>query len=244
MSELLKRMVLPIQTKDVNLDDYIRPSSVLDYFQDIAGLHANEIGVGYQDALKKKVLWIILYEKFEVVKRVPKYGEDIVVYTWPKKGDKVFFYREYEIKDINDELLVKGVSTWCLINSETRRIERANKLELEGKYYDKENYPNKMPHHLNLKPTNVILEYQYKVLLTDLDHNEHLNNARYLDIIYNSGVYKGRGHFKDVEIAFIHEAKLNDIITLKYFKNEDNKDSFVGYVNDETIFEAILTMEE
>lgn len=244
MSELLKRMVLPIQTKDVNLDDYIRPSSVLDYFQDIAGLHANEIGVGYQDALKKKVLWIILYEKFEVVKRVPKYGEDIVVYTWPKKGDKVFFYREYEIKDINDELLVKGVSTWCLINSETRKIERANKLELEGKYYDKENYPNKMPHHLNLKPTNVILEYQYKVLLTDLDHNEHLNNARYLDIIYNSGVYKGRGHFKDVEIAFIHEAKLNDIITLKHFKNEDNKDSFVGYVNDETIFEAILTMEE
>ena len=38
--------------------------------------------------------------------------------------------------------------------------------------------------------------------------------------------------------------KLNDIITLKYFKNEDNKDSFVGYVNDETIFEAVLTMEE
>ena len=53
MAELLKKLVLPIQTKDVNLDDYLRPSSVLDYFQDIAGIHANEIGVGYLDALKK-----------------------------------------------------------------------------------------------------------------------------------------------------------------------------------------------
>ena len=244
MAELLKKLLLPIQTKDVNLDDYIRPSSVLDYFQDIAGLHANEIGVGYQDALKKNVLWIILYEKFEVVKRVPKYGEDVYVYTWPKKGDKVFFYREYEIKDINDELLVKGVSTWCLINSETRRIERANKLEFPGEFYSKENYAYKMPHHLGLVPNNVIKEYQYKVLLTDLDHNCHLNNARYLDIIYNSGIYKGRGYFKDVEIAFIHEAKLDDIINLKYYKNENGKDCFVGYVNDEVIFEAILTMEE
>ena len=244
MAELLKKLVLPIQTKDVNLDDYLRPSSVLDYFQDIAGIHANEIGVGYLDALKKNVLWIILYEKFEVVKRVPKYGEDVEVYTWPKKGDKVFFYREYEIKDKEDNLLIKGVSTWCLINSETRRIERANKLEFPGEFYPKENYAYKMPHHLGLKPTNVILEYQYKVLLTDLDHNCHLNNARYLDIIYNSGIYKGRGHFMDVEIAFVHEAKLNDIITLKYFKTENNKDAFVGYVGEEVIFEAILTMEE
>ena len=51
-------------------------------------------------------------------------------------------------------------------------------------------------------------------------------------------------YFKDVEIAFIHEAKLDDIINLKYYKNENGKDCFVGYVNDEVIFEAILTMEE
>jgi acyl-ACP thioesterase len=117
-------------------------------------------------------------------------------------------------------------------------------LEFQGEFYTKENYAYKMTHHLGLVPNTVIKEYQYKVLLTDLDHNCHLNNARYLDIIYNSGIYKGRGYFKDVEIAFIHEAKLDDIINLKYYKNENGKDCFVGYVNDEVIFEAVLTMEE
>ena len=52
-------------------------------------------------------------------------GEVIKVNTWPKTQSKLEFEREYEIRDINDNLLIKGISNWCVINSETRRLERA-----------------------------------------------------------------------------------------------------------------------
>ena len=79
--------------------------------------------------------------------------------------------------------------------------------------------------------------------MTDLDHNLHLNNARYLDIVYNMMIENGKKEIKKCEIAYISEARLDDIIHVKYFKI-DNKDCYQGFVNDELCFEAILEMED
>ena len=45
-----------VHTSMVGKGDYIRPAAILDLFQDSAGLHANNIGVGYKDISKKGIL--------------------------------------------------------------------------------------------------------------------------------------------------------------------------------------------
>ena len=69
-----------------------------------------------------------------------------------------------------------------------------------------------------MTPSDIISEYDYKVHMTDLDHNLHLNNARYLDIVYNMMIENGKKEIKKCEIAYISEARLDDIIHVKYFK--------------------------
>lgn len=51
MGILKKEMAFFIQTKDVDQQDRIKPQSVFDLFQDIAGLHAEELGIGYRQCL-------------------------------------------------------------------------------------------------------------------------------------------------------------------------------------------------
>ncbi len=243
MAIMYKTIKFNVRERDVNLNDDIRPATVLDYFQDIAGIHASELGVGFEPMLNLNLYWVILYVTFERVGKTPSFGEQIKVNTWPKLQSKLEFEREYEIRDINDNLVIKGISNWCVINSQTRRLERADKVKFNGEYYDKSNYDTKCKRKLSLKPENILAEYDYKVHMTDLDHNLHLNNARYLDVIYNMFPENGKKNFKRCEIAYISEARLNDIIHVKYFK-DGNMDCYQGFVNDELSFEAIIELED
>ena len=241
---MYKKLEFNVRERDVNLNDLIRPATILDYFQDIAGMHADILGVGYKDMLNLNLYWVILYEEFEVINNLPKFGERILVNTWPKTTGRLEAEREYEIRDLNNNLLIKGISNWCVISTDTRKLERMDKVKFNGEYYDKSNYLEKSKRRLNLKLKDVIKEYNYKVLLTDLDHNKHLNNARYLDIIYNMREDLAYKNVKKVEIAFLHEVRYDEIINVKYFKDEFNVDSYIGYVNDTECFEARVIMED
>lgn len=240
---MYKRITMPIQTKDVDINDYIRPSTVLDYFQDIAGIHANLLGLGADTMLDMGLLWIIIGERFDVVSRVPSYGEEITIVSWPKNQDKLFMEREYEIRDIHNELLITGISLWVLVNKDTHKLERADKAKFPGLYYENTNYNEVTKRKLNLCPKDIINEYDYKVCLTDYDHNKHLNNARYLDIIYNMYDKDYNLLFNSCEIAFHHEALQNEIIHVKHFK-DGIYDCYCGYVGDELSFEVKMVLKE
>lgn len=233
-----KRLGFNVREKDVKVNDIVKHSTILDYFQDIAGMQANDMHIGYQD-VKDSYLWILLYIRFDVVSRLPHFGEEVDVITWPKPKGKLEYEREYEIRSKDNELLITGISNWCLIDSKTRMIKRAE-LDYEGEMYPNTNYEAKSPRKLGLELGDVIDEYNYKVLMTDLDHNMHMNNARYLDIIYNMG---NASDYKKLEIAYLHEAKLNEIINVKHFK-DDIYDCYIGYVNGEKCFEVKIIYDE
>ncbi len=231
-----------IKARDVDLFDNARPAAILDLFQDLAGDHAMELGLGYEDAYKLGFYWVILAEKFEVVSRVPAYDDIVRVKTWPKPNGRLFCEREYEIVDSNDNLIIKGISTWGLIDINTRKILRPDLASFKGEFYPRTNYKTPMRHKLGLRLGEVIKEYDYKVLLSDLDHNKHFNNARYLDVLYNMNVINDR-EYSSCEIAFIREAYHDDIIRVKYYM-EENKACFIGYLEDEVCFEARFILED
>ena len=54
-----------IHTSMVGKNDYIRPAAILDLFQDMASLHANELGVVFDDIVKKNYYWIVSSFEFE-----------------------------------------------------------------------------------------------------------------------------------------------------------------------------------
>ena len=242
MSIMYKSINCLVKTKDCDLKSKLRPSGVMDFFQDIAWMHAEDIGVGYEATKNNNLFWIILYEQFEVASRLPKFAEEITVNTWPKKSGKIELEREYEIRDKENNLLVKGISNWALIDCTSRRIARADRMSFDGEFNPNNNYNEKQKRKLNLEELEYTKIYDYKVLYTDIDTNYHMNNTKYMDIIYNMNVINDKP-FKHIEIAFINEAYYNDIINVGYYE-KDSKHYFIGKCNDKLCFEAVITLED
>ena len=238
-----KTMDFFVHTKDVDHNDIIRPSAILDLFQDLAGLHAEELGVGYQDLRKLNYAWVVLYQQFEM-KKLPPYLDKVYLTTWPKPKGRLEYEREYLLKDSKGEVLGQGISNWIVIDLSTRSLVRSDKVNFNGEFETFTNYPEKCKRKLNLKVEDIIDEVDCEVTLEDIDHNGHMNNARYLSLIQNNFYgFDSKKYVRTAEISYIKEAKYKDIIKIKHFAYNGCQ-AYVGYIEDELCFECLLGEEE
>ena len=63
------------------------------------------------------------------------------------------------------------------------------KIIFNGEFHTVTNFPEKCKRKLNLNPNGPMEYFHYEVKSCDLDHNGHMNNARYLNIIFNYLMY-------------------------------------------------------
>lgn len=238
-----KKMDFFIHTKDVDYNDVIRPTVLLDMFQDLAGLHAEELGVGYQDLKEKNMAWVVLYQRYEI-KKLPPYLKTVQLVTWPKPKNRLEFEREYLLKNEQGEILVEGISNWVIIDLNTRRLVRSDHTHFNGEYETQTNYPDKCKRKLSLDATKITDTFTYCVTLEDIDHNGHMNNARYLNIIQNHFFeYGSKEYIQDVEIAYVKEAKYRDEISIGHFCLDD-KEAFIGFINQDVCFECLIGVDK
>lgn len=243
MAVMFKEKRFFLHTSNCDFKNNAKASGILDIFQDMASMNAEEIGVGFDDMDSMGYIWAVLYEQMEVVRRLPKYKEEVIVKTWPKSRGKLEFEREYELDDSEGNVLIRGISNWVAMDKWKRTLVKGDDIHFNGEYYPYSHYSEKQKRKLNLNADNACVEYTYLVGLDDLDSNMHMNNAKYLNMIYNMQNEKEYRCWKKVEIAFLHEAKLKDGIEIKHWK-EDNKDYYKGFISNVACFEAIMEWEE
>lgn len=234
-----KMTVMP-HTTQCDFNNELRASGIVDILQDCARLHIQQLG--YDDDAMKKLgyCWVLTYETYELVSRMPKLGEILKVNTWPHEKRKLEYDREIEIRDQNDNLLIKAYTNWVIIDREKRTLTRAPEVIISGEFKGNINYEGPCKRKLILGNGEILDTHYHKVSLTDLDANLHANNAKYLDFIMNSINLENYKFFKKVELAFVHEARLNDEIRIEHFINEANLNCYRGYVGDLVCFEAII----
>lgn len=231
-----------IQTRDVDIHDIMKPVAILDIFQDVSGIHAEALKVGYQDLRALGYAWVVLYQEFEIV-NIPPYSREVEVVTWPKPKQRIEFEREFLMQSMEGVPLVKGISNWAVISLDDHRLVRASEVNFSGIYYDFTNYPEKTVRKLHLDATKIEDWFYHEVLYDDLDHNGHMNNARYVNIIYNHyPFYNHNQYINKVRIAYIKEAKYLEKIKFGHYSLED-KEAYIGYINDELCFECIVEVK-
>lgn len=71
-----------LRASDFDKFNHIKPSAILDLFQDAAGQHAEEIGVGFQEMIKQSYLWVLTKVKFKIISE-PKSYQKVNIKTWP-----------------------------------------------------------------------------------------------------------------------------------------------------------------
>ena len=231
-----------ISSYEINPVGKSRLTTLANYFQEMAYEHANILEVGYDNLIEKNITWVLARMKIRVMD-YPKWGEDLMIETWPHGVESVFGLRDYKIYNSDNKVLAVGVSCWMMINIETHRPIRItedfiNVINRTDSVFDKT--PQKITLPDTMKPCGEI-----KVKYSDLDVVGHVNNVKYIEwctdsmdpeIVLNSGV-------KDFEINFISESKLHDEIQMfssdivdnqiymSAFNNTRKKESFHAIIS-------------
>ena len=179
-----------LRTSDFDCRTKLTPAAILDLFQCVAGLHAEELGIGRAVMLEKQVLWVVVRVKLEILADVP-FNVRVKVKTWPLPAARATFQREYQILDENGKLLVKGSSEWVLMHSERRRLVPIREVYPESESFctDK-NFEGKFSKLADFEPLDagITMKAQY----TDIDMNNHVNNTKYVNFVLNAIGPQGR----------------------------------------------------
>lgn len=172
-----------LRTSDFDCFGKIKPSAILDLFQEVAGAHAIQLGVGFDDLIKRNVLWVLVKVKFQIVSEM-KMHQRVVVKTWPLPAGRVTLQREYLIEDVEGNVLVKGTSDWVTMDMNTRRLAPSGNIYPLEEFCEDRNFEEKLrkiPDFDTAEALHSEIVPQY----CDIDENMHLNNIKYSDYVLN-----------------------------------------------------------
>lgn len=210
-----------IRAYDVDFNNKIKISSVFNLLQDVASVHADQLGLGFRDLNKLDLGWVLSWVKLEIYK-YPGFGDSITIKTWPKCKYKLYSMRDYTIRNETAGVLINATSAWLPINTRTKRITDTKHLPREIIYQPDLFAVDKFPDKITAGDTLKIL-FHKKIRYTDIDVNQHVNNTRYIEMIldcYTTDDYKVN-LIKSFEIFFSAESFFDDEIEIARFSESE-----------------------
>ena len=222
--------------------DRIRPSAVFTLFQNAASLHADDLGVGYEELIQKDIIWVLVRCRYDLVKS-PVFEEPVEIKTYPLPTRGIDYDREYVIYDKSGNKLIKGRSKWCLCNYKTRKLL----IHGEAKY-NIDSFSKDRQYDRDLKkipdfPTEDCKEFASKTYFTDLDHNGHVNNTRYLDFVLNAIADEFKGEISYLEIDYLSEMTANAGFTI-FYRREGDEFRVKAMSEGREVFRALVGVRE
>ena len=197
---------------------------------DAAGRDAARRGWGYDELVRRNQAWVLIRARM-LINSQPGWGEQMILRTWPKLMEGVVAYRDFQILDVRRNILMAGSTAWTLMDLSTRKPVR-----LVGKEYETGDLASL--HAIDDKPRKINWPAEMEVVagLTakygQLDMNNHVNNARYIEWIMNELPLQVllQRQIREVEVNFIAEVKHSDEIQILMPEIQPDQNIFEGFV--------------
>lgn len=197
-------------------------SSICNFLQEGASMHAEIAGFGFEDMLRKNQVWVLARMKV-VIDTYPVWKDELKLKTWSRGKDGIFYIRDFEIVDKDGKSIVKATSSWAAINTKTRRPEVVEGLE-KGLLSLKEkiSIDQKLAKLPGLE--SPLLMRKRRIEYTDIDLVYHVNNVKYIELIINS--FPKESHMTksvaSIEINYLGEAKYGEDVLIFADEHETN----------------------
>jgi acyl-ACP thioesterase len=219
--------------------------SMAQLFQESAWRHADACGAGYDDLLRYGKFWVLAGLKIKIME-LPVWGEKIILNTWGNDIDGLFAFRDYEITDLSGKLRAAASSSWLIIDhithhpsritDEFRKIPCRGVFSVSGK-----------PGRLRALKSGVLMD-TIKVQYSDIDVQNHVNNARYIEWCVNRlALSAGNDHLIDgLEINYLNECQLGHEIRFLMEKDPGSDFHFSArnLGNGKEVFRASLSIRK
>lgn len=216
-----------IKFYEADFKEKINLHSILNYVQEISGVHAELLGCGYDQLEEDELFWVVSRMKVNM-KRYPKWNEEITIETWPAGMDMMFFVRCFRIYDENKELIGEVDGAYLLLNRSSLFPQKMDKLPkpLNVLGYRGKEYKRLDKFRLNrLKDFDKTYIMDRQVRYNDLDLNMHVNNVKYVEWVEDCFSLEDfqKYNIKELQINFLKQVKFGEKVELyKYNNKEDN----------------------
>lgn len=204
-----------IGLSDVDFTKMLKLSTLFGYFQDIASLAVENLGIGI-NTLENiySVAWVLMRIRVDIT-RNPTWNEEITVETWPQQPKKLEFERDYIVRDADGNVIIRAVSTWIIFDINTRELQKSERIAIDYPPFIKERAIDcKLG---KLKPFGKLdIAYKKVIGYSDVDFNGHLNNSKYIDFIMDCFPVENHKQYgvKSIEVNYINEAMPGETLVL------------------------------
>ncbi|MBE5742063.1 MAG: hypothetical protein E7360_01940 [Clostridiales bacterium] len=225
-----------LRVSDFDKNDNMRPFGVLDLFQTVADKHASILKIGFNELIAEDLVWVLLRTRYDVINPIGFGESEVTVKTWPHKAGRVDFDRDYQIDKADGRVGIIASSKWCIINVKTRKIVFGKGVSYpEDEYYPQVNYPDGLK---KLADFDILSAEKKEGFAGEsaLDHNGHVNNAKYAEFILDAVPLLDGEKIKSFEINYINEMQVGNYQL--YFKKEGNKRLIKGFFGEKESFRA------
>lgn len=189
----------------------LRIVAMMNIFQDIADIHAAEMGLGMDYCKERSLAWIGANYHL-VIESFPQIHQQIMVRSWPSAEKKLGTYRDYVIEDKNGNIMVRASCQWVLINFIKKRPVSLRENLPQYQAIEERAVETNFPKIEDINHCDYNIDF--KIRFDDIDFNNHVNNAVYplwaTEAVPEDFRLK---HFpQELEIAFKKEALFGEIV--------------------------------
>jgi len=203
-----------IESFDVDILGRLRPQTLLAYLLNSAWNHAKGTGYGYEELSVRNLMWVLIKMQL-IIKRHPKWDEQVAIETWGKRIERLYALRDFAVSSTSGEKMISATSSWMVLDKTSGRPQRFH-LKTDGFPWQ----PGREEIKTNLQKVPELQSGKqighFRVQFSDIDVNRHVNSTKYLQwmIDSHSQEHLEEAELKAVELSFLAEALPNDEVTV------------------------------
>jgi len=202
-----------VRTYECQSNGNIKICALMQYLQETASVHADELGFGNTWLNEINGYWVLSNIRLEI-NLLPKWNDEVIIRTWPSGNTRLIATREFVGKEGGGRELFRAGSEWTILNKDTNRPKNLsglnmNSLAVGPKVIEKEIE--------RLKPIDDYAQVeQISVPYSSIDLNGHVNNTEYvrwgIDAIRTK--FQFEGDIRSLHVTYLAEVFMYDNLDL------------------------------
>lgn len=195
-------------------------SSLVNYMQDMAGVHSGSVGLGAEEMIKMNLAWVLYKWKIRIY-QYPKLNSTVRVRTWSSHMDKMHAHRCFILYDEKGTVIGEALSVWVMLDFAKRAVCPIPPAFLEVYPSTEETVPFSNEFTNNPLPLadTLLSQCDFTIQRHDLDYNRHVNNVKYIDFLLDTIPEEllAEKQIYDLEVVYKKEFSLGDSLTCLCF---------------------------
>jgi medium-chain acyl-[acyl-carrier-protein] hydrolase len=213
-AQLILTMPCKVTSADADMNSRLRLGALSDFLIQSAINSAERLQTGFGDLRQQKLFWVLSRMTIEIIKPL-MWNETGEVETWPKNVEKIIYYRDFFVRNQEQEVVAKATSGWLAIEFETKRPKtvKDGMTDLFSELKDR--------HALTAPPEKLfpVKEGEFSEIKTtffDIDLNGHVTSTRYVDWMMDTFPieFHKNAYPKLLSVNYLNETRINETIQL------------------------------